>query len=158
MSCASLLKTYCTFQTIMTLCTHFCFVSYSSPEAAVHSQGNVSGGAEQLNVEVLHVLRLDVRLPPIGALCSLEPLWNRNAHDTWGSPLMSHRRPHRLLWLLTVLLHKHLPHRLALTLRGREQGVLEDGRGGVGDDVVLFYVELIRERRLDHFWLPKITM
>lgn len=73
-SCASLLKTYCTFQTPMMLCTHLCFVSYSSPEAAVHSQGNVSGGAERLNIEVRHVLRLDVRLPPIGALCSLEPL------------------------------------------------------------------------------------
>lgn len=47
--------------------------------------------------------------------------------------------------LLTVPLYKHFPHWLTLTLRGREQGMLGDRRRGVGDDVILFYVQLIRK-------------
>lgn len=62
-----------------------------------------------------------------------------------------------LLSLLTVPLNKDFPHRLALTQRGREQGMLGDRRRRVGEDVVLLHLQLIGKRRLNKFGLPEIT-
>lgn len=85
--------------------------------------------------------------------------WKRSAQqhthlEKFPSPL---KRTQLLLLLLTVPLYEHFPHRLTLTLRGREQGMLGDRRRGVGDDVILFYVQLIGKMWFHGFQLPGMT-
>lgn len=124
------------------------------PEATVDPHGDVSGGPHLSGVAVVvHQLQLSelinslrLETPCVHTHTHTQSLrWMEEAgcrhRCALGKGASDSRRS------LTVSLHEHFPAGLAVSVRSREQGMLGDGRWGVGDDVVIFSSQLVVLRR-----------